>query len=67
MKEVGMAVPKNTQTRFVRITYYIYYIHPYACFLISSHAHTYYIWGTCMHAGMENQYCIPMDQYQNNY
>ena len=20
-----------------------------------------------MHAGMENQYCIPMDQYQNNY
>ena len=34
--------------------------------LAFSCAHTYYIWGTYMHVGVENQYRRPMDQYQNN-
>ena len=44
-----MVVPKNTQTRFVGITYH-------------THTHIILLYGA--HAGMENQYRIPMDQYQ---
>ena len=45
--EVGMAVSKSTQTRFVGITYHIHYIYiPTLAFGVA--IHTYYIWGTCM-------------------
>ena len=53
MDEVGMAVSKNTQTRFVGITYHIHYA---SLRLLFEQPCTHIIYGA--HAGM-------LDQYQN--